>query len=588
MIQQTLTPAFVGLDTETVRGKAVLVCTPIHDLLWPKTFEEIFSFMSGISSKFCAFNMDYDVRALLCFLPSKALREMAVFGRTTWRGYRFRYIPRKLFTVRVENKNPHHKGSGFDIYDCYQFYQMSLDKASREVLKRHKKNIPKTWLRDMSKPLGNPRNKEKVISYCKMDAALCESLFANVKDQFEKLGIDFSRPISTGSLALKTFGYKVKNNEPPWVHEAQRRIYFGGRVEVFKRGFFENCYLYDIASAYPHALSQFYDPKLCSQLTSSDFHPEACYGIYDIQVHLPTSLYVSPVPYDLLGYSYDPIMLTYPVGTFRLRVDRHTMDIVEPFLKKIFWAREWFRETDQKWFPEIPSLFLERKRRPDISLAIKLTLNSLYGKFAERRTMILKAKYPDKGDTFFVPGRGFLERKKVGTNHTNFLVASHITGFTRAVLYRAMIGMPASQLVSCATDGIITQGRIPALNGPLTLGGWQEKGEAKKLISIGSGIYAYNPDGSKWINKFRGYKTERDLVSILADKKRSTVSINVQTVNSLQECVRRGEIQRLNEMLLEPRYLDVNFDRKRAWVRPFQSADEVLHSRIDSSTLISG
>lgn len=579
---------FTGLDTETVKGKAVLVCTPTYALLYPKTFKTIFDFLASKDKKFCAYNLDYDVRAMLCYLPPKNLRDLSIFGRTEYKRYKLRYIPRKFFSVREHTDGKKHRQrKGFDVYDCYQFYQTSLNKAAKKILGVGKKDIPQTWLDDMTIPLRTPRHKEKVISYCKTDAYLCEKLFDNLSRQFHQLSIDFSRPISAGSLALKTFGSKMKNQLPYWQHESQRRIYYGGRVEVFKRGYFKNCYIYDISSAYPHALSTFYDPSACYQKVSPGYDKHAAYGIYDIQVKIPSTLYVSPLPCDLLGFDYDPMMLTYPSGTFRIRVDKYSMEIALPYVTKIFYARQWFPSTHEKWFPEIPDLFLERKRRTDISLAVKLVLNSLYGKFAERREMIIPATYPGKQDAFYVEKKGFLRKIKVGTRHTNFLVAAHITGFTRAALYKAMTNMPSNKLISCATDGIITRGRILNLAGPVRLGGWQEKGCAKELISLGSGIYAYH-DGIGWINKFRGYRTNKDIVDLLKEKRRTTVTIKVKTVNSLQECVRRGEIQRLNEMLLETRFLDVNFDRKRSWNKTFATAGEVLTTQIDSKTLISG
>src|SRR5574341_140149 len=268
----------IGIDTETHRGRAVLLCTPTRYLL-PRTFDEIYDFLLKDGHKFCAFYVDYDARAILRFLPRKILTELALFHSTRYKDFSITYFSKKFLRISLLKKT-------IIIYDCYQFYHSTLDAAAKKMfgIAEGKTKIPRTWLTKMKSLLRDPRHRKKVIEYCMKDAELCERLMLAVQTQFDALGIDFSHPASKGALAARTFKDKIKSPLKPWQNDFYRKSFHGGRIEVFQRGIFHSVKIYDINSAYPHALAQFYDPRELHLKIGKNFNPHCAYGMYHVRI----------------------------------------------------------------------------------------------------------------------------------------------------------------------------------------------------------------------------------------------------------------------------------------------------------------
>lgn len=573
------TLSFIGIDTETQDGKAILLCTK-NESFFPKSFLSIVNFLRIRGKNFCAYNSDYDVRALIKFLPKKNIEELGVLKRTHYKDYLLTYIPAKFFRIS-------YKGEVIIIiYDCYQFFRLSLNAAAEKYLNEKKVDIPSSWLLNMGYYLKSGK-KDIIISYCKKDAELCERLFDIVKEQFQLIGVEFEKPISPGTLALRKFRHRMKSPLTSWQNDFYQKIYLGGRIEVFKRGYFENARIYDINSAYPYALSQFINPHDCIPMDTGKFSRDAKYGIYDIQVYIPLELHASPIPFDIQNKGFFSIPIVYPCGIYRLKVDFYTMKLLEDlnYVDKIYWSREFFSVNNEIWFPEITTLYKERKKRNEIAIAVKLLLNALYGKFAERRYMIVNDIEPSAESLYF---RGkFWTTSRWHTDHTNFLVAAHITGYIRAHLYRLMQQAGFTNVIQVHTDSLHVTSGAPSLPVSDELGGLKLEAKPKRLVIVGTGIYAYETE-TGWTNKFRGFMTRVNLYEQLEGKKKTVVKIPVYRPLSLKEAILHRRIDHMNEFEKENKILDVNFDLKRYWTRPFSSADQVLHVKHGSVPLIGG
>src|SRR5690348_9714070 len=97
-----------GLDTETYSGKAVLIATPRIYRLSPQSFEECVEFLLSVGDeKMICWNADYDISAMLKFLPRGMLRHIYQSGQwqfenpvSTRAGFiRIQYVPRKFLRV---------------------------------------------------------------------------------------------------------------------------------------------------------------------------------------------------------------------------------------------------------------------------------------------------------------------------------------------------------------------------------------------------------------------------------------------------------------------------------------------------------
>jgi hypothetical protein len=115
--------------------------------------------------------------------------------------------------------------------------------------------------------------------------------------------------------------------------------------------------------------------------------------------------------------------------------------------------------------------------------AIKLALNSLYGKMAQRAGW---------------------ERKHSAPMWHQLEWAGWVTSFTRSMLYEQIHKIPWEHLIGVETDGIYTtlDPSLLGISNSKELGGW-EITEFDELVYLQSGVYAKR-QGTEWSSKFRG------------------------------------------------------------------------------------
>ena len=578
---------FVGLDTETQDGRAVLVATPNAYKLFPRSFAEIVYLLATERAPLVCYNMDYDARAILTFLPQYHLCELAHFGSTKYRDmvsgreFSISYLSHKLLKITTPGL---HK---VEIYDCWQYYHTSLDVAGKTFsVDLQKIKVPKTWLVKMRSVLEDGRYQQRAIEYCQRDALVCERLFNALAKQFSALGIGFDKPLSTGSVV---FAHYRKRLTSPLIEEQNNRyqeIYFGGRMETFQRGYFATPTIYDLNSAYPAAIAKLPDPRTLFLRRGRTFNENCTFGLYDISANI-TERFIAPMALRSKGDGGDESLI-YPTGTMRARVDKWTMQALMEIdaVERLHYAEEWFAESDDLWFPEIAELYEERKARPDIALAIKLVLNSLYGKLAERRHLKRVLDRRPSADSLFFAGK-FYRPLRACTPHTNFLAAAHVTGYVRKQLYDAIRSIDPEKVIYANTDSIITTEAIAGLDEGTGLGQWKVEARPDGLIVIGTGVYAYHTDNG-WVNRFRGFHSRVNLVDVLRSKQRKTVVVPTTNSVSLLQAVEQKRLHELNKIEPVKRILNVNFDHKRHWSNSFQRAEDVLSTSHTSMPFIAG
>src|SRR3989304_6034605 len=110
-----------ALDTETVKGKAILVTLAgpggkTVALEWPKSFQGAARWIAGYADGFMTYNMDYDARALLKFLPRKSLIALYRDETVKVRDWRVTYKPGRSFRVSFGPA-----AGGFALYDLAVF-----------------------------------------------------------------------------------------------------------------------------------------------------------------------------------------------------------------------------------------------------------------------------------------------------------------------------------------------------------------------------------------------------------------------------------------------------------------------------------
>lgn len=564
---------YVGLDSETQDGQACLLATP-EEYSLVGSWADCWRFLASRGPDFCLWNLSYDARAILAYLPGTVLARLRRACIADYHSWHIEYKARKSLKVSRGSERVY-------FWDVYPYYECSLDKAAGKYLDGdHKDDIPKAWLPKMAWALTHHR--ERVVRYCMRDASLTQRLSEICEEQYTQLGVSYHRAASPATLAVRAFpkSYDFKSL-PGYVQTVFRRSYYGGRAEVFQRGNVGRAYCYDIHSAYPSVLTRLLDPRLCTEVKARPGKPpraDAAYGSYHVYVEIPPTEHICPLPYRSTG-----LPLIYPSGAFTSWIDRESllMLLEHGYRTRVLEGIELLVDSEKLLFPDLERWYRMRRECPAMSLAIKKTLNSVYGKLAELRPVRVEVKGRKlPRDATYYKGK-WTRRIKIPTPHTHFAVASAVTAGCRRKLFDAMKAA-GSSIIACHTDGIVSKRRLPLALGD-GLGEWGLEHEPDEAIVIGVGIYLYRK-AAEYVEKTRGLHLSRPLRDILKEKL-SRVELWIRHAYTMADAERVGW-KHLNEMVQVRKVVDANMDRKRAWTRPWQSFAELASHKQRSRSLI--
>ena len=544
-----------GFDTETVNRKGhgyacLLTCSDGRFKEFPKTFEDCFRFLADENngtSRYMAWNMDFDARAVMHerFLPYRVLEALALGGRAEWGVYKFHYIPRKFFRASKNSR------VGFELFDLAQYYGMRLADAARAYLKEDVKDeIPKTWYPQMDECLRDTR-RDAVLKYGIQDACLVEKLFGILRESFDRMGLSPEKWISPASLSVLKFKEALENEPriPFSVQEIFRRTFYGGRIEVQGLGNpgRRRLYLYDIRSAYPAEaakLTTINGLAPVSSLGGSWTHnPATVYGAYHVEAEIPKDWKWGP-----LAVRRKDGEIIYPVGDIETWCGKSGLSLLQNngIRFKVQTAYEYLSPpgySSKPVFSEIPALYLERKN-PSVSLAVKLVLNSLYGKLAENLDRRSVERIPRLNSRAF--GMQKIRTVHGYGRHTNYVFASSITENTRLKLWTALRNA-GSNAYMCMTDSILSA--TPLETGP-SLGDWSEKMKVTEAVILGSGRYYLKGTDEKGEPhedfRFRGFSPDKSHLEKLRRCHRSSYTVQDLRTGSLVQWARRCGIDDLN------------------------------------------
>lgn len=560
---------YLGLDSETQDGRAVLLTTPTTYAV-VSSWRECMGFLFAQESHdFILYNMNYDARALCAYLPKTVLRKLRRSGRADWRDYRIAWKGKKSFCITRKKTTVH-------MWDLYPFFDTSLEKAARQYLGAGKDDIPQEWYTEMAARLADPRTRDTVIRYGMRDAGLTQQLWEIVEKQCLELGITPHRAASPATLAKRAFAEPFRRLAACTLgNRTFQHSFFGGRTEIYWRGACGHVYLYDIHSAYPSVLARLPDPSACVLVRwdgrASLAGDDVAYGAYKVALHVPID---DPIPPCAFRPASGP--LVFPAGVFATWVDTTTLRLLREYdyRHKVLYALEWkYQHERVPLFPDITRWYDIRRENPALKLAAKKVLNSLYGKTAERVRIrgAHGGKYVMPGDTY-EDGR-YWRNRRVASRHTCFAVAAAVTAGCREIVVRAMRQAP-QEIVACHTDGIVSRVPLNLDFGP-AMGQWGLDGEATASWVVGCGVGTYDIDGAVK-DRLRGIPSrsfgEAGLREIFS-RTTPRVGITVQHARTLHEA-RRSHYDYLNLMEQIPREIDVNMDVKRAWPRPWKSFRE--------------
>jgi hypothetical protein len=563
-----------GLDTETIKGKAVLIATPrAFCEPWQWRGEDRFTLIVEWLRKqdkegFVCWNADYDIQAILKWLPREIGERLQRFSRARYKDYRLRFVGGKFFTV--------HRGARrlVAIYDLMQFYACALKTAAEKYLQNETKTDPGIpWDKVGAVLKGSIAGlRVRFIDYCLNDARLVESLYRLSRAAMERIGVKFHRPVSCAAVASQKFGKGFSHTIPKDVNQQFEKTFRGGRMECRKLGFFPRAYLYDLHSAYPSEIAKLPSlPTIWEPIRGGELRPDAVFAAVRARVKIPHGLTVAPVPVPGEG------QLIYPTGSWETWLDRESFRLLERrgWIVDVLGGFEGVFSKRRYPFDNIREMYQERIKTPANAWALKIVMNAWYGKLAQRigkwkRTRIAAGPVDWwKGECW--------RREEHWTKKTCFVYASAITAGIRARLFSEV---DPSKVIFYATDGIATTEPLPELKTGPGLGEWSDVETISDLLVVGSGVYSYRHSHGMVRTKFRGFDLGIDLYSLL-DCRRAVVEMTVQRNVTLAHALSQKRWAEFNEIQAIPRFLDVNFDRKRLWEKP-RTGRELLKRTFES------
>lgn len=552
-----------GFDIETYGKKnKFLMCSIVGDMGIRKSFWEKEDFLRYISTSMKRkemFNKGYITATNLQFDITGLLYESSMFNN-------FYPIIRngKFLLVKI----PVDKYRNIKFIDTQSFCYFSVKKWG-EILKLAKLPTPKCFMR---KPRNSEEEREMEI-YNLRDSEITYRAIKLIQQGYNHLGGELKITASASAMdmfrrtAQKEIYFQPKRNLLEYLYKG----YYGGRVEVIKRGAVSNLKYYDFNSLYPSVLSdnEFPYPNAFKYSRYINMRTINRYeGVCRVKIKSP-KMYIPYLPYRV---EKPEKKLIFPVGEF---TGYYTFFEIREAIKlgysvvKFYSGVIYFKKFNP--FKDYMSRLYDVRRKQKLNdnpleIVTKLDMNSLYGKFAQRIDqkdeiihesnvtfdMIREAQYIDRVGEFFI----FKKPYSRIPAFVNPIFSIYTTAFARDKLYKAVCRC-RDKIYYYDTDSLMTKkyfetsGRI---------------GELKLEFRINDGIlvkpkmYIVN---DKVKCKGMGFMERGDFYKLLVEKQRKMIRLA-----KFKESNRRG--LHYNEQLEYYKIVDLE-DNKRDWDEKFDA-----------------
>lgn len=453
------------------------------------------------------FSFNYDANMILQSLSKPVLEKMHKNGRVGLRRpngqkYSVSFLPSKWFRVTRYREGYHHKSNPHakttvTIFDLFGFFAKSFVRAYEELVGP----IPDV-VREGKDSRGdfNSLPLEYVERYWEAEIGLLQQLAEELRRRLYGAGLRITSwhgPGALASFALRQHRVQdIKAHCPDPVREAARYGYAGGRFEIFQLGRTVGpIYSLDINSAYPFGITRL--PDLTTgqwvQRSRPDVTSLARFGIYRVRLNPRVGgsfLESAPGPLfhrDKMGNITFPWILEgwywTPEVVNLASLDPAQYEIIEG------WEYVGHRRPNTpppfEWLKEVYAKRKEWKAAGIAAqLALKLLMNSLYGKLAQRV--------------------GWNTETRTAPTWHQLEWAGWVTSNCRGMLWNVMSRLPRDSVIAVETDGIYTttDPRTLGIVDSKDLGGW-EVTQYDEILYVQSGM-AWLRQGDKWTCKRRG------------------------------------------------------------------------------------
>lgn len=309
--------------------------------------------------------------------------------------------------------------------------------------------------------------------YCGRDALITYIFVKRYQDFLNKLGTNLKSTIANITMELFRSKYLAGSYRTfdKFTTDILREGFYGGRTEVYIKGRVKDFYYYDLNSLYPYVMKKYSYPDpntahLISNPKDLSFI-ENYEGLSKVRVKVPNT-HIPLLPVRTEEH------LFFPVGEFDgaySHVELRNAIAENVKILKVYWS--FYTETTCSPFKDfVTDLYKERKelekvddKRADL---VKILMNSLYGKFAQRnhddvgylklvtkdmKFSTVKGLFPYRSGEYVYVIIPFLTN--ILPCYSNVLWSLYISAYARLELFK-YLKAAGSSLIYCDTDSIIT------------------------------------------------------------------------------------------------------------------------------------
>lgn len=448
-----------------------------------------------------SFAFDYDVNNIIKDLPREKLVRLWKEREVKWGAFRLEWMPRKWFQVseldRATNRTI--KGTSVRVYDIYEFFQSGFVKACEDWLGKRDPDLKIVRRGKRLRRSFRPEDLPFMREYNAAELRLMVRLAHAVKSAFDAAKIPLTQFYGPGAAATTFLGQLeakkfIDRHQPPEVETAGRHSYVGGRVEVPIYGEIPGpLYRYDLNSAYPSAIVDLPNLTRGKWVRDAEYRADLTFSVYHVAWKLPERRPFYPFGWrSPEGAIYFPptgrAWIWHPEVAAALEVDGFSKR-ASRILEAWHFAPE---DPAERPFRKIAETYAWRKKLQSdnnpAERAIKLCLNSLYGKLAQ---------------SVSAAGRfGGADGHARKPTYHQIEYAGYVASVGRAKVFRAAAQRPEA-IVAFATDGILS---LEPLELPISdkLGEWSAE-EFQRATVVQSGVYRLQGADGKWETHGRGF-----------------------------------------------------------------------------------
>lgn len=431
------------------------------------------------------FAFTYDVEMIMKDVSIGHMRALKRFGRVKWNGYEIEFRKSKWFQVTKRTETEH---VVCKIWDVWSFFSTSFVVALQEYLGTN----------DETERITAGKSNRQLFVYDQLESEIRPYMQAELRQMVELMNTLRKRLYAAdlritnwhGPGAIATYAMTKRGVKksmaiiPEAVGECSRFAYAGGRFELFKMGYHhDKVHSYDIRSAYPSAIRHL--PNLTTGTWEHVISPKeiADFGVYKIEFVYPKIMATRPMPFYYRDYQSAVHFPNVVEGWYWSPEAAITQYLGTDAIVTEGWVYHDTGERPFEWIEDTYNLRAQWKRDGNPSqIALKLLMNSMYGKFAQRV--------------------GFKGKESPTWHQLEW--AGFITSHCRARLFQAMMEANSlNSLIAVETDGIFTTQPLQHLTIGSELGEWEYE-EYDSLIYLQSGFYFKQKNG-QWESRSRGF-----------------------------------------------------------------------------------